>query len=186
MRPELLRTMRILWAAMLVSTTTFLAVILVLRHQGFHASAPGVPLSILLALVALPTAVMSLWLPRMQTVQALKRAQFEVQERPAAERMFADDARRARVFANPAEVKRRSGPALQTAMIVALALAESIALYGFVLLFLGYSWLHGLPFFIVCWGLMFSKYPSERAMLRTVEQAYDADLEPDSSGARSE
>jgi hypothetical protein len=61
-------------------------------------------------------------------------------------------------------------------MILGLALAESVALFGLVLGQLGSPLPGVLPFFVVSWGLMLSKLPTERAIVQALEQVYDADL----------
>jgi hypothetical protein len=169
--------MRILWAALLASTVAFVVAAVAHRSQGIERAVPSAVLWYALAVTALAIAALSLALPRFLTPLALKRERFELSERPATERLFADQARRGRVFAHPAQIWRGSGPALQTGLILGLALAESIALCGFLVLFLGFSWLHGAPFFVVSWVLMLAKYPSESGMRRMIEQTYDADLE---------
>lgn len=51
----------------------------------------------------------------------------------------------------------------QTLMIVRCAMAESIALFGFILIYLGGGWSVGLPFFLVGGLYMLVNFPSVRA-----------------------
>jgi len=57
-----------------------------------------------------------------------------------------------------------------------MALAESVALMGFVLWFLGFPFLYAAPMFAVCIALMLSKFPRLDFYEAQLETAYDADL----------
>ena len=185
MRPDQLRVMRILWASLVASTFGFVIVAFVLRTTVREVPEPMPILLPIGVVLALPLVVLSVWVPRTLLVQTLRRREFEVGERIGQERMFADRALRPRVFVDPAGARRDAVPAYQTAMILGMALAESVALFGLVLIVLGHGPLVGLPFFVVAWSLMLVRLPSHQALERALEQAYDADLEP-VSGRRSD
>ena len=176
MRPEQLRLLRILWAAISGSTVVFLVVLLVIRVQAPPTFEPDPLMLVVVGFTALAEAVMSVIMPKRMFAQTVRARKFEVVARAADERMFDDSGRRARAFADPAKSTQAAVPAYQTAMIIGLALAEAVALSGFALAQLGSPLLAVVPFFVVAGGLMATKFPSEPALVRSLEQAYDADL----------
>jgi hypothetical protein len=57
-----------------------------------------------------------------------------------------------------------------------MALAEAVALNGFVLWFLGFPLTQAIGFFIVCWVLMIAHFPNPARYVQVLEKLYDADL----------
>jgi hypothetical protein len=57
-----------------------------------------------------------------------------------------------------------------------MAMAEAVALHGFVLWFLGFDFAYVIPLFLVSWVLMVGKFPRLPAFERELEAVYDADL----------
>ena len=177
MRPESLRTLRILWAAMLASSTMFILVLVQFSLQGRKPPEPIGMLLPVLGVAALLCAALSVVVPKLHLARSLRSRQLAVEDRPADERMFADEPRRARVFVDPKAALTQASAAYQAAVLLGLALAESLAAYGFMVVFLGFSWVYAVPFFAVCWVLMASKIPTERAPVTALQNAYDADLD---------
>jgi F0F1-type ATP synthase membrane subunit c/vacuolar-type H+-ATPase subunit K len=123
--PQVLRTMRILWAAIFGSTLALIAVL-----QQVHVTAqPANPMMpIVFAIVALGCIGVGVMLP----LTTLRAARAQNRLRPA---MY------------------------QTAAILGLALTESVALFGFVLAFLGFSPASYMPFFGVAWIIFVLRFP---------------------------
>ena len=70
-------------------------------------------------------------------------------------------------------------PMYQTSLILGMAMAESVALMGFVLVYLGHPVIVGVPFFVVCWLLQATKFPTFKAVVAPVEAATKATFRPD-------
>ncbi len=172
-----LKVSRILWAAILGATLLFL-VVLVVVGQTEPAAASGLPMPMLsaIALVAAMDAVLSVLLPRQLLVRGLRQLELATCERPASERLFADQPRRPRVFSDPATARRGAVAVFRTTHILGMALAEAVCLFGFVLKYLGASWAVALPFFFVTWLLMAVKFPRARSLELELERVYGADL----------
>ncbi len=90
--------------------------------------------------------------------------------------MLRDRGRRQRVFADGREALVKAMPALQTGLILGLALAEAVALFGLVLVVLGHPLAETNGFFVVSWILIALKWPSEAGLARQLETARNADL----------
>jgi hypothetical protein len=76
-----------------------------------------------------------------------------------------------KVAKDPKAARQRALMIYQTAFILKMALAESIALYGFILHFLGFPLTVALPFFGVCWILMLVRFPTLEKAIAPLEQA---------------
>ena len=179
MGPEKLRVMRIIWAALLLSTLIYLVVALVVPPESTEElgreTSPLMPPAFAALAVALAAA--SIAVPRRMAKESLLQKRFALVDLAADKRMFSDAKGRARRFQDSGAARAEAFPALQTSFIVGMALAEAIALFGFVLLYLGFELSWGLPFFAVCWVLMAGRYPSPARLDQQLEEAYDADLE---------
>lgn len=173
-----LATPRVLWGAIFASTILFLGIAIVLGSQGVVQVRPEAALLPAVVLVAIITAVGSVVLPPRIARAGLKRLALPVREIPSQERILRERGRRNRVFENPNDAVARSLPVLQTAMIIGVALCESVALLGFVLLLLGFQLAQAIGLFVLSWVLLATKYPTDQGFSRQLETAYDADLEP--------
>jgi hypothetical protein len=177
-RVPALNTVRILWGALLFSTVLFLVLLLVIKPEPPE---PPEPLMLpVLAVAALGSIVAREVIPRMNYRQVAARVKLETTEEPVA-----DSARAAsdvlpfretttvlrKVAKNPQAARQRALVIYQTVFILKMALAESVALYGFVLHFLGFPLLHALPFFGVCWVLMLTTFPTLEKAIAPLEQA---------------
>ncbi len=166
----MMRTFRILWGALFASTVIFFVIMLVV-----HPENQGPPQSIMapaFAFVALTTAVMSFIMPRMNYRQAIANVKLETVEQSVDTGSdvlpYRSGAKR-RVFAKPDQARRKALVIFQTPFILSLALSESIALYGFILGFLGFHFLIALPFFLVSWVLIALRFPTEQKVFGPFE-----------------
>lgn len=171
---QALMTMRVMWGAISGSTVLLLIV-------GFTAApAPEQPpqMVMLVAVGALSLGLIgaSQVVPKQVLVGALKAQKFQVVEPPATERMFNDAPRRGRKFAEPEQVRLKLIQCAQTPFILGLALSEAVAIFGLMLMMLGFQLTHTLGFFVVSWVLLLSKYPKLESFERVLEATYDADL----------
>ncbi|HEV8248269.1 MAG TPA: hypothetical protein VGP93_20980 [Polyangiaceae bacterium] len=165
-------TSRILWFAMLMTIGVYVLVLNVVVIP-----APTEPLQPLLPLVfgfvSLSVALLSFIIPKSGLRRGLLRLELpliEVSDPNAAEAFN----KTIRTFAKPEQAAKRAFAAYNTALIVGLALSESIALYGLVLGFLGYGSPTAAPFFAFAAVLIAVRFPTEAAVLRPLESAYDA------------
>lgn len=173
MPPQQLFLLRILWAAILMSTVLFLvAGMLVVPQQ---AGAPPFLLPALAA-VSVPIAVASIVWPRRMLRANLRQPALAVEEVPAKERLFADRPVRTRRFTDVKAARVRLGAAAMTPHILGLALAEAVATYGLVLLVMGFGLYAAAPFFVGGWILIGIRFPRPRTFERELEAAYDAEL----------
>jgi hypothetical protein len=108
--------------------------------------------------------------------RGLRSLDLVTRERPPAERLFADRPRRARVFGDPARARARTAVVFRTSHVLGMALAESVCLLGFVLKLLGGSWWVSLPFFLLTWVLLLTKFPRPTEVEAELERVYGADL----------
>jgi hypothetical protein len=62
-------------------------------------------------------------------------------------------------------------------MVIGMACAEAISIFGLVLRLQGASWLQVGGFFVACWALMMTHFPSPARLDRALERTYKAQLE---------
>jgi hypothetical protein len=156
-----MRTLHILWGAILSSTVMIFGASFVVEAQ------PSKELALLLpafGFLGLNMAVLSFWLPPKTAVHALQRVVIPTREidDPMS---LPGSGRTVKVPTDPASAHRTVLQLLQPPLILRLALGESVALFGFVLHVMGAPVPHILPFFVVCWVLHFIAFPSDKAML---------------------
>lgn len=169
-----LMTARILWGALLASTVMFLVVLQFAKNPDPELIPLMPPL---LGLVALGVAVVSVALPSYQVKTVLGKSDVAVTEEadPNASGIIPyRDAPKRRVFARPEQAEITAFMAYQPALILGCALSESVALFGFVLGFLGHSPAIYLPFFAVAWGLFAIRFPTRARVRAPLEKAKDA------------
>ena len=182
--PEKLRTTRTLWGALLASTFMYLTVLVVLQQNG-TPPAGEVPwlMAPVFATLAIGLAVASVVAPRAMLRAALLAKRWELVELSPEQRMFSERQGRVRYFSDPEGVRGDAFPHQQVTFIIGMALAEAVAILGFLLLYLGFGWAWGGPFFAVCWGLMLARYPSRQRLDRQIEDTCNADLAAPGGGA---
>ncbi len=172
-----LRVSRILWAAIFGTTVALLGVLVILDQVGPETSTVvNLPMVGAVGMAALVDAVLSVLLPRTFYARGLRSLALKTHERPQAERLFADRPRRARVFGDPTQARTLAVPLFRTSHILGMALAECVCLFGFVLKYLGASWWVSLPFFLVTWILLSTKFPRPTEVEAGLERVYEADL----------
>lgn len=170
---------RILWGALLSATVIFLGVLFWQRRAGVLPAAPEDPMFLLtFAVAALSASSMSVVMPLMFRRKALLAANLAVEEidDTGAIGMFRQSAPKVRVFSDAQKARAIALATYQTSLILGMAMAESVALFGFVLGFLGFAPLQVLPFWIVAWLLMLSRFPNDKAIDEPLEKVYDARL----------
>jgi len=91
--------------------------------------------------------------------------------------IFRDAAPMVRVFADPAKAARTAVAAFQTPFILAMALAESIGLYGTVLAAMGCPIEQAVAFPLVAALLMARLFPTQKRVLGPVEAHFGARLQ---------
>lgn len=160
----------ILYAALFASTFVYVLVLFVVKVDVVDPPPPILPM--VLGVVALSVAVVSFVLPGITLKTAVRN--LGLATRPAPN--FGDQPAGTLVFEDPAEARRRAAPALQTAMILRLALRESIALFGLVVGMLGYGLVAASPFFVASWILFAIAFPSQASLDRELENASGAKL----------
>lgn len=173
-----LQVPRILWAALIASTVVFLVVLLVLRP------APPEPPPLMMfpgfAVTAVLLLVASVFVPRMTIRNAVLQSKPEVTEetiedpaRAASDVLpYRDTATLTRKVAkNPKKARRKALVIYQTSFILGMALSEAVALFGFVLHFLGFPLSWALPFFGACWISMALRFPTVERVLGPYERA---------------
>jgi hypothetical protein len=172
---QALRTQRVVWASILL-TTVVLAAVLVAGIRSPEAERQDVLLPVLSAL-ALVLSIMSFALPAYIHAQALARLQLPttLEPDPTAEvPIHQKDPPLRKVVADPALARRRAAAVFQTPLILSLALSEAVGLFGFVLGFLGFELAEVAAFFVVSWGLIVTRFPTEERMVAPLERALGA------------
>lgn len=169
-----LQTLRVLWAALMGSPAMFLIVGYVVTSQRSEVPTPEPLLLPVLGAAALGSAVASVILPLALLRPALLGLKLPLTDAPTVGP--SGSRRRPRRFADASVARIRLLSAVQTPFILGMALAESVALMGFVLWFLGFAFLYVAPAFVISWALMVSKFPRLAFYEAQLETAYDADL----------
>ncbi|CAN5331695.1 hypothetical protein BH09MYX1_BH09MYX1_30370 [soil metagenome] len=175
MRQRLL-TMRILWMSLIVSVLAFAAVVFYVEvpqvtPQAFMLPAFGV--------VAIANAVISVVFPAHQRkkmmVAQLSRLVVE-RANPAAEVTFREAAPPIKVFDDPRAVWAKAFALYQTPFILALAISESVGLFGVVLVFQGFPRVTALPFLALSLMLQIARFPTAEKIAASVKSATGVDL----------
>jgi hypothetical protein len=179
---QYLRVPRILWLSLLVASLLYPAIVLMARANDPEPLAPEVFLLPAFYLASLMTIAMSFLLPRRKLAASFA---------PFASRVEAGAGGASQPWAGyrskqPGERELRlSGADLravargyQGALILALALSESVALMGFVLGFLGFPAPFWAPLSAVGTLLIALRFPTEGALFGRLERAHSARVVP--------
>ncbi|MBX7193852.1 MAG: hypothetical protein K1X94_17500 [Sandaracinaceae bacterium] len=169
-------TPRILWFALFVSQFLYLGMLL-MPGVVPPGQVPEPVLAYAIAPVALAAAVASFVVPRM-LAQAAFAAGAALETRPMEGKVASAGYRSAlgaREFADREEALRIAVQRGFAPFILRLALNESVALFGFVLGYLGHPLTVWLPFFVVSWTMMAFRFPTERGLLRPLAKANGID-----------
>lgn len=170
-------TPRILWGALLFSTLVYLVILQVIELP--EAETDPTMLTVL-AVAGLSSAIISVVWPAFLQRQLAAASKLEVEEvpDPDAQAMFRDQIPTLRRFADPDAVVSKGAAIFFTPFILGMALAESVAIYGFVLGFLGFDLVTIIPFWVTAWALMLVRFPRWSDVLGPLEKAHDATFEP--------
>jgi hypothetical protein len=171
-------TMRILWAALIMSTVMLFGVAVFAARSAHEMRRPEPTLLFAFALLSMFSAAASVLFPRHALHRTLRAHQLKTEAAEPKARMFSDTPRRLRRFSDPERARETLATAATTSMILGMALAESVALFGFALLFMGHPVTVCATFFGACWLLMAVKFPNPKAYERQLEDLYDAELDP--------
>ncbi len=150
-----LQSLRIVWFAILLSTIGFAAVAVVLPSPHLRR-APAAMLPFAFGVVALGVAVMSFVLPATVLRQNLQRQPPPV----VGDAIRMDDQLFASLF-----------PQLQTRVILAVAMSQSVSLFGLMLNRVGFDLSRSAPFFVVGTLLIAARFPTRQAFCAAVERA---------------
>ncbi len=175
MTPSHLNLMRILWAALFLATLLYLVVGLVIELPPLEEPVPPF-LPLPLGLAAVVMVVVGSVLPERLFRPRLLALGLPITTLAPDAALFADRPGRRRRFADPATARQRAIPTVNVAFILPLALAESLAVFGMMLLLFKFGAPLALPFFLGAWGWMLARFPTARRLERPLEVAYDADL----------
>lgn len=173
-----LRVPRILWFALLAASLFYPGLLLFLQSNGHRATTPEFVMVPALYGAALMSTVMSFVMPRIKLAATFK---------PFASRVESGGGGAApwpgyRGKVEGERVVRLSGPDLralvvggyQTALILGMALSESVAIMGFMLGFLGFPLVMWAPLSAAGTLLIAIRFPTERAVLGPLEKAVGA------------
>jgi hypothetical protein len=168
---ELLATARILWGALLGSSVLF-----ALLHFIVPAPPPSTPppiMPILIGVVSVAVTVVGVVLPRQVLRQGFAARPPPITEEPdpdAQPDYRAQQPLRKVVRVDDA-VFRGFMARFQTALILKMALAESVSIFGFMLERLGFEFRICIPFFVAGSLLIAARFPSKAAVFAMVERA---------------
>lgn len=169
-----LQTLRIVCGAIAFTNLIYFGILFAVTRPNQLENPMMLPV---MGFVAMSVAVMSVVFPDFMWKGALKSAQIPAheQEDPDSPSGFR---KTIRVASNPEQLIARLRAGYQTKTILGCALGESVALFGFVLGFLGLPIVMTLPFFLVSMGLILNHFPSEAKMLKTAEGILDMRIMP--------
>lgn len=180
LQPPQIRTMQILWAALL--STPFLYVLVVISTGRAAANEPGPPALFygVFGLLSLSLGAMSLALPGYLRGRAARGAVLvsglEVDDAqryaPEHEQGFREAAAAEveRRFRDPQRAAETAARVYMTPFILGMALAEAVANFGLVLAFMGAGARAALPFFAATVALQVMRYPSRARVLAAFEE----------------
>lgn len=171
-----LKTIRILWFALLFATFLYMGVAYSVLPK--NTAAPQQPfMPFVLAGLSLSIAVISFLLPRMTYKQAAKNADVKISEEivsSAFPNRYREAMPKRMVFADPNDAAHKAFVCFQAPFILSLALSEAIALFGLVLAQLGFEKMLSLPFFLAGAVLIAIRFPQQVTVLTMFEQAHGA------------
>jgi hypothetical protein len=172
-----LRAPRTLWLALMLASLLYPVVVVFARANDPEPLAPEIFLLPAFHLAALLTTIAIAIVPRRMRARSFRAfgprvetAGGEAEAWPG----YRSKVRGARVLRLGDADRRAVARSYRAAHVAALALAEAIALMGFVLGFLGFPWPFWAPVSAFGTFLIALLYPTERAMLRPLERAHAA------------
>lgn len=175
-----LKTIRILWFALLLATFLYMGVAYGVLPK--NTAAPPQPfMPYVLGGLSLTIAVISFLLPRMTYKQAANNADVKISEEvvsSAFPNRYREATPKRVVFADPKDAAHKAFVCFQAPFILSLALSEAIALFGLVLAQLGFEKMISVPFFLAGAVLIAVRFPQQATVLAMFEQARGATFPP--------
>jgi hypothetical protein len=170
MKDPAVATARTIWLGILGSVGVFYVVL----RMSARPSAPDDPSSfVIFTVCALAGAVASLFLPPYFHRQGTLRAALETR---AAESAITADSNTTtrRVLVDSEKARALARQLYQSALVLSLALSESVALFGLLLGLRGFPEERVLPFFVASLALIALRYPRASAPARMLETSAQA------------
>jgi len=159
-----LHTMRIIWGALLGAVLIYFGVLMAIAPNP--SEKPDPVMLYALGGMALSVAIVSQVLPRKMYARAVAKLKLEVVE----------DQEGLLVVANPQQARSKAYKLFQAPFIVSLAMAEAVAMFGFVLGFTGFPIPHTIPFFMVGMTLIGFQFPTASKVFSPIEAHIGARL----------
>lgn len=171
-----LTTPRILWGNFLVSVVLFLGMTFIVPQDPELAFEPI--MAPVFGGVAVMSAVMSFVVPGIIVKPALANADVKLREvpDPNASIQVSGKTPTIKVVADPRAFRQRAYAMFLTPWLLAVALSESVAIFGLVLHFMGASLPIIAPFFAVSFLLIAMRFPTEKAIIKPLLDAKQARL----------
>lgn len=177
MKAPPLVTLRIVWAAILVSVALLFVS---LRFVSLPSEPADPSLFPILLAVGLVQSVGSIVLPGFLHRQGTRAQPLETRE--VARTVTPDSpSPTLRVFVDPDKARLEAQKRFQVVTILSLALSESVALFGYVLGFQGHPEGRVVPFFLVSLVLILIRFPRAGAAERMLETSTGASF-PEAAG----
>lgn len=171
-----LRVVRIIWFVLLVEAV-WLPIVGVLARPEDPQTEPAMLWA--LAAVSLVVLAVSVILPRRMLMQGLSQRSLEIVEQAdptVVPGFYRDQAPMRRVFADPADAEAAIAPRYNVYIILTVSLRNAVALWGLVLLIMGFGLLEALPFSVVSLVAMAVAMPRRAQAVRFLEEAKNAKL----------
>lgn len=177
MRPHpTMNTLRILWFALLASVFMHLGIaVAVLSKNAIKPQIPFMPF--MLGGLSLAIAVVSFVLPPVTYRQAAKAVQVEIKDEvvPSAfPSRYREAMPKRQIFSDPQAATNSAYALFMAPFILSLALSEAIAIFGLVLVQMGFGVVTGLPFFFAGAVLIALRFPTESKVRDMFEEARGA------------
>jgi len=177
MRPHpALNTLRIVWFALLASTFMYLG--LAVGILAKTAPKPQVNAMLFaLPVVALMITIMSFVLPPFLYQQAAKAGDLDVIDEVvpnAYPSRYREAMPKRQIFGDPQAAMNKAYASFMTPFILSLALSEAVAIFGLVVVMLGFGVSMGVPYFLLGAGLIAVRFPSQPKVLAKFEEVRGA------------
>lgn len=172
-----LRVVRIIWFVLVVEAV-WLPIVGVLAGPEELVGEPAMLWA--LAAVSLVVLAVSVILPRRMLIQGLSQRSIEVVEQADPEVVpgfYRDKAPMRRVFADPRDAQSAIAPRYNVYIILTVSLRNAVALFGLVLLMMGFSLVEALPFSVVSFIAMVVAMPRRAQAVGLLEEAKNAKLD---------
>jgi hypothetical protein len=171
-----LYTLRIVWFALLASTFMYLGLAVAVLAKT--AQKPQVDVMLFaLPVVALLVTIMSFVLPPFLYRQAANAGDLEIKGE-VVPNAYPDRYREAvpkrQVFADPEAAMSKAYASFMTPFILSLALSEAVAIFGLVIVMMGFGVSMGVPYFLFGATLIAVRFPSHSKVLAMFEKVRGA------------